>query len=94
MPRVDREALADVEVERVYLAAELDEARRVEAALDAGGIDYVVEVEPYWKNTLMIFPTRLAGAAFYVEGDAVEGALVLIRGAGLVRGLPEVIEGD
>jgi hypothetical protein len=34
-------------VARIYLAAELAQAKRVEVMLRANGTDYAVEVEPY-----------------------------------------------
>ena len=87
MARVDASALVDREAQRVYLAAALGEARRVEQALTAHGIDYAVAIEPYWKRTLMIFPSKLNGAAFYVPAEDLARCVELLAREGLALGL-------
>jgi hypothetical protein len=72
---------------RVYLAASLAEAQAVEAALDAEGFDYAVEVEA--------FPTRAAlgparprtGAGFWIEERHVAACADALERAGHVAGL-------
>jgi hypothetical protein len=51
--------------ERVYVAASLREARRVEEALTGHGIEYVVEVVELGRSTL--FGSLRHGAAFSVR---------------------------
>jgi hypothetical protein len=53
MARVTLDDFADKEVARVYLAAELAEAKRVEEILSANGINYVVEVERYVRRVFL-----------------------------------------
>jgi hypothetical protein len=53
-------------VTRIYLAAELAEAKRVEQVLSANGIDYAVEVEPYVSLSFFSFSSEYKGAALYV----------------------------
>jgi hypothetical protein len=87
--RVPPAALADQEVARVYLAVSLGEAQRVEAALDAQGVEYVVEVEPYRAMLLFLIPRTYHGAVFYVRAGHARDCTSLLRAAGLTRGLPE-----
>jgi hypothetical protein len=62
--RQDPEYYDGREMELVYIAAALDEAKRVEAVLDEHGIDYAVQVEQYRSG--VIFASVRPGAFFYV----------------------------
>ena len=62
MARIERENLP--EAERIFIAASLRVARRVEEWLTAAGVDYVVQVEPIGRSVL--FHAVRNGAAFYV----------------------------
>lgn len=87
MVRVAFEDFVDKELERIYLAAELAEAKRVEEVLSANGIDYAVEVERYTR--LSLFSSEYAGAAFYViSGQANFCKRVLVE-AGLKTGIQD-----
>ena len=87
MARLDFEKFAGQEVSRIYIAAQLAEANRVEDTLAQHGIDYAVEIEPYRKSTLTVltlFSSGVyAGAAFFV----LSGQAAFARGALLAAGL-------
>jgi len=74
------------EITRVYLAAALDEAQRVEAVLDAAGVDYAVEVEAYASGALLGVGAR-TGAGFWVGEASVDPACLALERAGLLKGL-------
>jgi hypothetical protein len=75
------------EIVRVYLAAALDEARRVEAALGAAGVAFGVEVETFATRGLLAGGTSRRGAGFWVAAGEADGAIDVLERAGLVRGL-------
>lgn len=77
------------EVVRIYLARELSEAKRVEAALTETGIEYAVEVEPYRTVMSSIFFSEYKGAAFYVLADQEDFCRRILREAGLTVGIAE-----
>lgn len=54
--------------ELIYIAAKVEEAKRVESILEEQGIDYTVEVEQYRAG--VIFASVRAGAFFYVLPEA------------------------
>ncbi len=62
--RRDAEHFEGRELELVYIAGRLEEAKTVEAILDGEGFEYVVEVETYRAG--IIFASVRAGAFFYV----------------------------
>ena len=71
---------------RIYLAATVSEARRVEAVLDQLDVEYSVRVEPCGRT---LFGSTRQGAAFLVDAaqaDACDEALERAGlGAGIVR---------
>ena len=75
------------EVARVYIAASLDESSRAEEALDAAGILYAVELEPYATLSIVGIAGRVTGAAFYVLERDAQSAAGALRSAGLSAGL-------
>ena len=83
MPRVDAEALAD-DALRVYIAARLAEAQRVEAVLTEHGADYVVSVELF-RAGILSRPHH--GAVFYVAASCADHCRELLVTAGLTRGI-------
>lgn len=90
MARVEMETFAEgTELVRVYLAATLSEARRVEDALGAAGVEFAVEVEEYASPTALGSNQARRGAGFWLrEADLDRAADALERGghvAGLVR---------
>ena len=62
--RHDPQEFEEREVELVYIAAALEEAKRIEAILDELEIEYTVRVEQYRAG--IIFASVRAGAFFYV----------------------------
>lgn len=83
MSRVHAEALAD-DASRIYIAARLAEAQRVEAVLTDDGTDYVVSVELF-RAGLLSRPHH--GAVFYVDASHADRCRELLAAAGLTRGL-------
>jgi hypothetical protein len=81
------------EIVRVYLAASLVEAGRIEHALGEASVDFAVEVEEFASPGLLSNNAR-RGAGFWIrEADLERAAAALERGghvAGLVdrRGSP------
>jgi len=87
MARVPMEIFEEgTEIVRVYLAGALDEARAVEAALDAAGAEYAVEVETLPTGGILAGWAR-RGAGFWVRSDALDGCADALERAGLVSGL-------
>ncbi len=87
MARLDSEAFLDKEVSRVYIAASVAEAERVEKALTDEGFEFMVEIEPFTKAVLGIFPQEYSGAAFYVLSGQAAPARKILSAAGLRAGL-------
>jgi hypothetical protein len=90
MPRVSIEAFSDKQVEPVYVAATLREARRVEEVLTRQGIEYAVEVEPFVRYLFLLIPRVHAGATFYVLSDQRVFCRKALESAGLRVGLTSV----
>ena len=86
MARVAIEDFADNEVARVYFAAKLSEAERVEVELEQNNIDYAVEVEPY-RATAVFWVSEYKGAAFYVLAAKADACRGILAAAGLTAGL-------
>lgn len=87
MALLHADELANAEVECIYIAARRSEAKRVEEALSAGGIDYVVDIEPFEAMLLGIFRTQRDGVGFYVVAGGGERGRGVLRDAGLLQGL-------
>jgi hypothetical protein len=87
MARVALDDFGEREVSRIYLAAELTEAKKVEHLLSANEIDYAVEVEPYVR--MSIFSSEYAGAAFYVLTEQAEFCKRALFEAGLKIGIQD-----
>ncbi len=90
MARVEMETFEEgTELVRVYLAATLVEARRIEEALDLAGVEFAVEVEEFASPTALGSNQPRRGAGFWLrEADLDVAADALERGghlAGLVR---------
>ena len=75
------------EIVRVYLAAKVAEAQRVEAVLDGAGIAYAVEVEAFTTPNVLLGATRRSGAGFWVATADVDASADALERAGLVAGL-------
>ena len=86
MARVPIEEFTEKEVARVYFAAKLAEAERVEFELEKNNIDYAVEVEPY-RATAVFWVSEYKGAAFYVLAAQADFCRRILAEAGLTVGL-------
>lgn len=87
MPRVTEEAFEEgSEIVRVYLAASLSEAQRVEGVLDELGLEYLAEPEHYSAPNALGARVR-SGVGFWVTGAALDPAADALERAGLVSGL-------
>ena len=84
MGRVEPEALGHHELERIYIAGTLAEAKDVEALLTGNGVDYVVQVEPY-RASILFGPRN--GAAFYVTAVQATFCREHLTASGFQRGL-------
>ncbi len=88
MGRVSMEDFEEgTELLRVYLASSLAEARKVEAALDAAGFDYVVEVESFTTRSVLAGFFARKGAGFYVLKEQAHDCVQALGSAGMVKGL-------
>lgn len=85
MADVEPEELEDLE--RIFIARTLRQARKVEALLAEANVDYVVQVEPYGRSFL--FGTIRHGAAFYVAAAQAPHGRERLIGAGLGKGVVE-----
>lgn len=90
MARVETESLTGRELARIFIAARLTEAQRVEDVLTRNVVDYVVNVEPFTGGIFSAFRPR-NGAVFYVRSDQAAFCRIQLAAAGFGRG---VVEGD
>jgi hypothetical protein len=72
---------------RVYLAAALDEARRIEEALGAAAVEFAVEVEEYASPTALGSNQPRRGAGFWVREEELDRAADALERRGHVAGL-------
>ncbi len=90
MARIPMDAFDEGEtIVRVYLAATLAEAERVERALDAAGLVFGVEVETFTARTAFGSGAPRSGAGFWVAERDVDAGAGALEVAGLVAGLVE-----
>jgi len=89
MPKLEIEKFADKEITRIYLADRLAEAKSVENTLTEHTIDYAVEMEPYLKVVLGIYPIENQGAAFYVLSGQAHFARKALMAVGLKIGIQD-----
>jgi len=66
----DEAFFGDHDLALVYIAKRLREAKRLEAALTAANVDYLVETDTYRGG--FIFVSERVGAFFYVHPDHEE----------------------
>jgi hypothetical protein len=78
----DPEYFGDQELVLVYIARRLQEARGVEAVLDAASVDYTVVPEHYTGG--VFFSSRRVGAFFYVSPLCESQARSALFAAGLI----------
>jgi hypothetical protein len=75
------------ELVRVYLAASLDEARRIEDLLGAAGVEFGVEVEELPTRSLFGWFQARRGAGFWVREPDLDHAAGVLERSGNVSGL-------
>jgi hypothetical protein len=75
--RQNEDFFGQEELVLVYIAKKLREARTLEGALDAAGVDYLVEADTYRGGVL--FVRELTGAFFYVKEADTETAHGVLR---------------
>ncbi|MFB3777893.1 MAG: hypothetical protein ACE141_09780 [Bryobacteraceae bacterium] len=75
--RRDEEFFKDQDVELIYVARKLSEAKALEALLTSAGVDYLVEVDEYLGGFL--FQRMRAGAFFYVLPRTADSARRLME---------------
>jgi hypothetical protein len=68
------------DLELVFIAAKLQEARTVEAILEESAIEYEVRVEQYKSG--VVFASVRAGAFFYVLPEAAPACREVLRQRG------------
>jgi hypothetical protein len=78
--RREEEFFNGQELELVYIAKRLSEAKELEARFEAAEVDYLVETDYYVGGFL--FRSERAGAFFYVAEGAEAKARALLRGWG------------
>ena len=74
------EHFGDQELNLVYVARKLKDARRLEEVLNGAGVEYLVEADRYWSG--MIFRRERVGAFFYVVPGVEASAREILRRAG------------
>jgi hypothetical protein len=67
MPRVDFENLSENEIERIYIAGTVAEAKEIETLFSGHGIDYSIELEEFTRSGLNLMGSTYVGATFYVR---------------------------
>ncbi|WP_242341418.1 MULTISPECIES: hypothetical protein [Anaeromyxobacter] len=90
MARIDMEDFVEgTEIARVYLAATLEEAQAVEAALEDAGFEFAIELETFASPTALGSNQPRRGAGFWVEASAATACIGALERAGHLRGLAE-----
>lgn len=88
MARITMDAFDEgTEIVRVYLAATLAEAQRVERVLGEAGVEFAVEVEEFVSPTALGSSSVRSGAGFWVREALVGGAADALERAGCLGGL-------
>jgi hypothetical protein len=80
------------DLERIFIARTLRQARKVEALLTEAGVDYAVQVEPYGRS--LLFGTIRHGAAFYVAAAHAAHCRERLIGAGFEKGVVDSVPTD
>lgn len=66
------EFFGEQDLDLIYIAKKLADAKRLEALLDDAALDYLVEPDTYKGG--LIFPSERIGAFFYVAPERTESA--------------------
>ncbi|HEX9244068.1 MAG TPA: hypothetical protein VF875_16615 [Anaeromyxobacter sp.] len=88
MARVPMESFEEgTELVRVYLAAALEEARRIEEVLGAAAVEFAVEVEEFASPTALGSNQARRWAGFWVRQAELDRAADALERGGHVAGL-------
>ncbi len=74
------EFFGEVDLDLIYIAKKLDDAKHLESVLDEAGLDYLVEPDLYKGG--VIFQSERIGAFFYVTPETSEQARRTLVSAG------------
>jgi hypothetical protein len=75
--RQEPDFFGDQEIELVYIAKRLSEAKEVESLFTSNGVDYLVEPDQYFGG--FIFQRARTGAFFYVLAGSAGSARRLLQ---------------
>ena len=75
------EFFGEEELDLLYIGKKLKASQQIEAALDAAGIEYAIEVDYYLGG--LIFRSLRAGAFFYVRPADHERSAGVLRAQGV-----------
>lgn len=70
----------DIDLDLLYIASRLKEAKRLESVLDAAGLDYLIETDTYRGG--FIFVSERVGAFFYSRPEDTKRAREVMTAAG------------
>jgi hypothetical protein len=74
------EFFGEQDLDLLYIAKKLNDAKQLEALLDEAAIDYLVEPDTYKGG--IIFPSERIGAFFYVAPEHTESARATLTRVG------------
>ena len=85
MPRRLPEEMEGQKLVPICIASRQSEARQVESALDAAGIDYTFEITPVAGRSVLsiVFGSLRKGVMFLVSEEYYEKGLAVLEKAGL-----------
>ena len=78
--RQDTDFFGDIDLELLFIAGRLKQAKALEAVLTEAGVDYLIETDTYRGG--FIFVSERIGAFFYCREEHAEGAREVMRTAG------------
>lgn len=76
------------ERERIFIAVNLGEAKRVEDILNERDINYAANIEPYYR--ISPFQTEHQGVAFYVKSEHAALFRTILKEKGLGAGVVDI----
>jgi hypothetical protein len=83
MPRRTADELAGTALELVYVASNETDARNAEQALTRWGMEYMVNLEPFWMTNPFGFGTEYMGLSIYVPQTLIHHCRKILEGEGL-----------
>lgn len=91
--KVEMDHFSGQEIERVYLASTLEEAKRVEKILDTSPFVYAIDLEPFTRPIASVFGGTYAGVGFYVAPTAVDVCKRFLTENGITAGI-EIVKDE